>query len=206
MVATMCCSRPNCRRPPRQTRGLDPTMAGTGPGDVLMTDVINLEPMTSPPAAASMPAPWSAQRRRPASETWEDFGRHRQTLGITRVANVTGLDWVGIPVYNAIRPNSRSLSVSQGKGVTHTAAKVSAYMESAEYWHAEFQTRPLRHESYRQLRRETAVVDVTELAPRGGLDSAGEGPRETPARATFRPDRPTLWVEGEELLRGGPIW
>jgi ribosomal protein S12 methylthiotransferase accessory factor len=119
---------------------------------------------------------------------------------------MTGLDWIGIPVYNAIRPNSRSLSVSQGKGATHIAAKVSAFMESAEYWHAEFQTRPLRHESYRQLRREAAVVDVTELAPRAGLDSFGDGARETPARATFRPDLPEFWVEGVDLLRGGPIW
>jgi YcaO-like protein with predicted kinase domain len=58
-------------------------------------------------------------------------------LGITRLANVTGLDDLGLPVWQAIRPNARLLSVSQGKGVTHSAAKVSAAMESIELWHAE---------------------------------------------------------------------
>src|SRR3954469_14776054 len=52
--------------------------------------------------------------------------------GITRVGNVTGLDRLGIPVYMAMRPNSRSLSVSQGKGLSHDAAWVSAVMESLE--------------------------------------------------------------------------
>ena len=30
--------------------------------------------------------------------------------GITRLADVTGLDWIGLPVYQAIRPNSRNNS------------------------------------------------------------------------------------------------
>jgi hypothetical protein len=38
-------------------------------------------------------------------------------MGITRVANVTGLDSVGIPVVMVCRPNSRSVAVSQGKGI-----------------------------------------------------------------------------------------
>src|SRR6266536_3026160 len=55
--------------------------------------------------------------------------------GITRLADVTGLDWVGLPVYQAIRPNSRSLSVSQGKGLTRAQAKASALMESLAACH-----------------------------------------------------------------------
>ncbi|HVB71927.1 MAG TPA: YcaO-like family protein [Ktedonobacteraceae bacterium] len=58
-------------------------------------------------------------------------------MGITRVAEVTRLDDLGIPVFQAIRPNSRNLSVSQGKGITRQLAKVSAIMESIETWHAE---------------------------------------------------------------------
>lgn len=58
-------------------------------------------------------------------------------MGITRVAEVTQLDDLGIPVFQAIRPNSRNLSVSQGKGITRALAKVSAIMESIEMWHAE---------------------------------------------------------------------
>jgi ribosomal protein S12 methylthiotransferase accessory factor len=54
-------------------------------------------------------------------------------------------------VYQAIRPNSRSLSVSQGKGFTAAAAKVSAVMESAELWHAERVPRASREARVRDL-------------------------------------------------------
>jgi ribosomal protein S12 methylthiotransferase accessory factor len=58
-------------------------------------------------------------------------------FGITRVADVTWLDDIGIPVHQAVRPGSWALSVSQGKGLTHDLAKISAAMESIESWHAE---------------------------------------------------------------------
>ena len=57
--------------------------------------------------------------------------------GITRLADITGLDWLGVPVYQAVRPLSRNLSVSQGKGLTAVQAKVSALMEAIELHHAE---------------------------------------------------------------------
>src|ERR1700742_693684 len=66
------------------------------------------------------------------------------TMGITRVANVTGLDTIGIPVVMVCRPNARSLSVSQGKGLTLDAAKASGLMESIELYHAETITLPLK--------------------------------------------------------------
>ncbi len=53
------------------------------------------------------------------------------------MADVTGLDRLGLPVYQAMRPASLNLSVSQGKGLSRTAARVSAVMESIEMWHAE---------------------------------------------------------------------
>jgi YcaO-like protein with predicted kinase domain len=58
-------------------------------------------------------------------------------MGITRVAEITHLDDLGIPTFQAIRPNSRNISVSQGKGITQALARVSAIMESIEGWHAE---------------------------------------------------------------------
>ncbi|MBZ6476450.1 hypothetical protein [Streptomyces griseocarneus] len=57
--------------------------------------------------------------------------------GITRVAWLTGLDYLGIPVWTAIRPRSHSLVTSQGKGATDTLAKIPAVLEGAELWHAE---------------------------------------------------------------------
>lgn len=59
------------------------------------------------------------------------------SMSITRVADVTHLDDIGLPVVQAVRPNSRNLSVSQGKGVTKQLATVSALMEAIELWHVE---------------------------------------------------------------------
>ena len=51
--------------------------------------------------------------------------------------SITGLDWIGIPVYLAVRPNSRNVPVYLGKGLTRAQAQVSALMESLEGFHAE---------------------------------------------------------------------
>ena len=59
------------------------------------------------------------------------------TFGISRVANITGLDNINIPTYTAIRPLSKLVTTSQGKGITHDLAKISAIMESIEGWHCE---------------------------------------------------------------------
>lgn len=74
--------------------------------------------------------------RRP-EDTWQWIATLLDRVGITRVADVTSLDALGIPVYQVVRPASRNLSVSQGKAVTHMAARVSGTMESIELWHAE---------------------------------------------------------------------
>jgi ribosomal protein S12 methylthiotransferase accessory factor len=58
-------------------------------------------------------------------------------VGVTRVADITRLDTIGIPTYQAIRPASRTLAVSQGKGVAPELAKLSAMMEAIELWHVE---------------------------------------------------------------------
>lgn len=53
-------------------------------------------------------------------------------FGITRVGDVTDLDVIGVPVWFAVRPNSRGLSVAQGKGLSVRQAKLSAVMEAIE--------------------------------------------------------------------------
>ena len=57
----------------------------------------------------------------------------RARFGITRLADVTGLDRIGIPVISAIVPNTAdALSVYNGKGRTRLDATVGAVMESVE--------------------------------------------------------------------------
>ncbi|MGC5330633.1 YcaO-like family protein [Micromonospora sp. DT62] len=57
--------------------------------------------------------------------------------GITRVAELTGLDTIGVPVFSALRPGAATLVASAGKGLTDDAAWVSAVMESLEVAAAE---------------------------------------------------------------------
>lgn len=56
--------------------------------------------------------------------------------GITRVAHLTFLDRVGIPVHTAHKPAGKSLSNGSGKGVSPQASRISAIMEAVEqtYW------------------------------------------------------------------------
>jgi ribosomal protein S12 methylthiotransferase accessory factor len=86
-------------------------------------------------------------------------------FGITRLANVTGLDRIGIPVWMCIRPNGRALSVSQGKGVTSALAEVSAVMESIELYHAENAAPADTVASYRAVRRRSPAVNPRSLEP-----------------------------------------
>ena len=92
---------------------------------------------TGTPAATAKAFHAGTHRVRSPAETWETLRALLPRAGITRVADVTALDRTGIPVWQAIRPASRNLSVSQGKGVTPEAARASAVMEAIELWHAE---------------------------------------------------------------------
>ena len=125
-------------------------------------------------------------------DTLDRLGPLLSRIGVTRVGVLTGLDRVGIPVVMVCRPNSRSLSVSQGKGVDVVAAKVSGIMEAVESWHAENVLLPLRLATYRELRAVARVVDTDQL------------PR--PPSSRFDPDETILWIEGTDIINGEPLW
>jgi YcaO-like protein with predicted kinase domain len=67
-----------------------------------------------------------------------------EKLGITRVARVTGLDYIGIPVVMVTRPASRNISVMQGKGLTDDAAFASGLVEALESFCSERIRGPIR--------------------------------------------------------------
>jgi YcaO-like protein with predicted kinase domain len=87
----------------------------------------------------------------PPEETWARVQPLLALAGVTRVADLTWLDTVGIPTWQAVRPLSLTLSVSQGKGASHPAARVSAVMESLETWHAEYVPPALVARSAREI-------------------------------------------------------
>ena len=79
-------------------------------------------------------------------ETIKNVESKLRVAGVTRVAEITHLDRVGIPVYSAIRPGAAegAVSIYAGKGATKTQAKASAMMESFERYSAEL------HDDHRQ--------------------------------------------------------
>lgn len=56
---------------------------------------------------------------------------------ITRIADLTGLDRIGLPVIQAIRPAALSEVTSLGRGMSKTSAAIGAIMESLERFYAE---------------------------------------------------------------------
>ncbi len=121
------------------------------------------------------------------NETFARISPFQRMIGVTRIANVTGLDRIGIPVCVAVRPNARSLATAQGKGVTLEAARVSALMESLEVWHAERVALPRQIGTYAKLRRDgVSVVDITRLPMQPG--------------ASLSEDEPVEWIEGFDLV------
>jgi ribosomal protein S12 methylthiotransferase accessory factor len=145
-----------------------------------------------PPLSATKGFKDSTHRMVPPEETLARVKHYLPVMGITRVANVTGLDTVGIPVVMVCRPNSRSVSVSQGKGFDLTAAKVSGVMESIESYHAERIDLPLKLGSLEDLRYKNPVIDVERL------------PRFSDSR--FAPYTQLLWIEANEIMGGGRVW
>lgn len=118
-------------------------------------------------------------------------------MGITRIANITGLDTLGIPVVTVCRPLSKAVSVAQGKGASLIAAKVSGAMEAIETYHAETIAQPLRYGSYNDIARYAdkqnhLVIDVENL-PKLNVSE-------------FKTHQPMLWIEGLELISAKPIW
>lgn len=130
---------------------------------------------------------WRGTQRSVSPE--ETIERVRPVLpiaGITRVADITGLDKIGIPTTLVIRPNGLTLSNSTGKGFTLAAASASGTMEAIELFHAE----ECRLDSFRLPYR-----DLVQTHPCLAID-------ELPlARcAPFSPDWPYLWTTGWDLV------
>ena len=113
-------------------------------------------------------------------------------MGITRIANVTGLDRIGVPVVMVCRPNSHSIAVSQGKGITLDAAKASGLMESIETWHAERIELPLRLGNFDDLSLGHPMINIDRLpAMRDSL---------------YHGKLPILWIEGTNLVDESSVW
>jgi putative methanogenesis marker protein 1 len=111
--------------------------------------------------------------------------------GITRVADITDLDRIGIPVFSSIRPTAEqgAISVYNGKGATPTEARVSAMMEGIERYSGEMGDRTPEVARYADLVRTGSVLDPEDLI--------------LPSSAS--PDLPLPWVAGYDIVRNEEI-
>ncbi|MEO9321505.1 MAG: YcaO-like family protein [Nitrososphaera sp.] len=72
-------------------------------------------------------------RIKPAKETLEKVVPLSRKIGVTRLADITGMDVLGIPNYSAVLPGTEDyIWVYSGKGPTREHAMASALMESIE--------------------------------------------------------------------------
>ena len=124
-------------------------------------------------------------------ETLARVDAYRAEMGITRLANITGLDVVGLPVVVACRPNARSNAVSQGKGTDLDAAKASALMEAVETYHAERIGKPVWYGCAEDLGRHHRLANCETMAQL--------------AQSRFSATLNMLWIEGRDLLTEEPV-
>lgn len=142
-------------------------------------------------ASSRAGAGYAMLRAAPPEDTLARARRIGAAIGVTRVADLTGVDRIGLPVCQAVRPLSRSLSVSQGKGLTATDAQISALMECLELHTVEWlEPGPIRA-SVRSLGAD--ALRIWRAVPSWRDDS-------TP----FDPDPAQDWIEGVDLTTGAP--
>lgn len=114
---------------------------------------------------------------------------------ITRVHDVTPLGSIALPVWAAVTPLAKDLTVHAGKGASPLAAQLSSIMEAIERTCAEsLPGHRVRAASYNTLVHEagTAVLDPEAL----GL----------PFDTTYTPDRVIKWTLGYDLACECHMW
>jgi ribosomal protein S12 methylthiotransferase accessory factor len=126
------------------------------------------------------------QRSISPEETLERIRPCFPKAGVTRMANITGLDRIGIPTCLAIRPNSRTLSNSAGKGFTLEAALASGAMEAIELYHAEECSLPGFRAPYKEIPEQYGRIPLEDFP--------------LVRYAPFSEHWPFLWTTGWDIL------
>ena len=107
-------------------------------------------------------------------------------VGVTRIADLTGLDRLGLPVAQAIRPHALSEVTALGRGPSIKHAAVGAIMEALERHYAE--TIPVD----RIVHSSADELDVPEML----FDRQLTGPHPTWRQAQIP------WIAGQDLMTG----
>lgn len=161
----------------------------SGSAESRAREAIDAAPATM---AAGGDEPWRVQT---PERTLVQIRAVARDAGVTRLADITGLDRLGLPVFQAMRPLSRNISVTSGKGLTRAQAQVSALMEAIETWHAERVTMPAMDATIGAMRRELPYAP--EMLP-GRLAPLSSG--------CMRDDARLSWIPATALATGASTW
>lgn len=146
-------------------------------------------PIAALPAAPKVPG-FTSVRTATVEATDRVLAPVIRSLGITRVADVTHLDTLGIPCYTAVAPG-RGVSFYSGKSLDRAEARVGAQMEALEAALARDDRVAMRNARFAELEGE--ALDPRRLPLLGGP---------VPDLRTRRFD----WVEGWDLRTGDRVW
>lgn len=137
--------------------------------------------------------PGAATRTSTADESIARVKPYLLDYGITRVANVTHLDRVGVPIHTAIKPLGRTLSNGSGKGLNASASKISAMMEAIEqtYWEDDHFDRVEATQS--DLITQGAVIADGDLLPQFKL-------------SLWNHRLPIYWTQMTDIISGADVW
>jgi len=126
-------------------------------------------------------------------ETERRLERVISRIPVTRIADLTPMDYLRLPVFSAVTPLARDLTTHLGKGDNAASARVSALMEAVERVTAE--TPPATG----MLRSSYAA-----LIGADGPIPADPSRFDLPADTAYAPDRSFNWIEGFDLAANRP--
>ena len=158
---------------------------------MVIADVVDLGSAATTATASDKRFTYGTHRACSPAETWARIQPHFAKTGLTRNADITGLDRIGIPVTLAFRPDAPTMANSTGKGLTPEAALVSGAMEAMELYHAERVALPRVKASHEEMARRGAVLALEDLP--------------LTRHSLFGPRWPEWWVYGRDLLGGGEV-
>ncbi|MEO9363610.1 MAG: YcaO-like family protein [Nitrososphaera sp.] len=130
-------------------------------------------------------------RIRPAQETLQKVVPLSKKIGVTRLADITDMDVLGIPNYSAVLPGTEDyIWVYSGKGPTREHAMASALMESIERYSSLPAGGPRNfvRASYAELSKSRKVLHPDEIVE--------------PTRFEYRNDMPMDFLPGFDIANG----
>lgn len=138
-------------------------------------------------------APSISERAVTVEETLRNATRIAAKKGVTRVADISGLDRLGIPVYTAVIARSDdAISVYNGKGLTAVESRAGAFMEAIERQTVLYSDLAAIEGSYARL----SERGMTVIHPRAFNHKL---------RESYSDKTPYSWIQGHDLIADDPV-